>query len=513
MSWSLFKSKDNTAAPAAQSGASAATAPEPFFNVMPKARFVSIDEPVQKEAAQKQVVQPIAPITQAPHVASTSGTPVVLTDGAKSELTLGRSPKAMHIIGALVAVVIAIAAIGYAYVSLSKDGGPLSGVKKLWGGGSESTPTVTVATPTPTPNAVVYRTPAEWRSQYFGSADCATCSDEADPDKDGLQNHEEFQAGSDPSKPDTDTDGLADGDEVHVFGCGPTNKYSAGNQEYTDADDLRGGWDCVAGPEGDIKLSEMRKAEIIDNAAEHTFHEPTIATLGASLAQYQKPGSATLITPSATVPEGVDTSPEAVLTRDVQRLNTIKKIASALLAYHAEMKQYPIAVNFGDMVAKVKPFIAVATNTTDPINVAPFVYGYEFDPVTTSFGLTYYSETQKQLIRYTEAQAKTDTAGEDKQARDSQRMDDLDKIRAALLIYSAATAEPSQSFVFPKKSEYQQKIAPQYIQSVPKDPLTDKDYPYEVSGDGSTFTLKAILEQPAQGTTGFMCNQEDCGPY
>jgi hypothetical protein len=42
-----------------------------------------------------------------------------------------------------------------------------------------------------------------------------------DPDHDGLTNLEEFQHGTDPHNPDTDGDGLSDGDEVHVYHTNP----------------------------------------------------------------------------------------------------------------------------------------------------------------------------------------------------------------------------------------------------------------------------------------------------
>src|SRR5262249_41015445 len=42
-----------------------------------------------------------------------------------------------------------------------------------------------------------------------------------DPDRDGLANLQEFQAGTDPNNPDTDRDGLNDGDEVNKYHTSP----------------------------------------------------------------------------------------------------------------------------------------------------------------------------------------------------------------------------------------------------------------------------------------------------
>src|SRR4029077_9561668 len=42
-----------------------------------------------------------------------------------------------------------------------------------------------------------------------------------DPDHDGLTNLQEFQNGTDPHNPDTDGDGLTDGQEVLVYGTSP----------------------------------------------------------------------------------------------------------------------------------------------------------------------------------------------------------------------------------------------------------------------------------------------------
>lgn len=43
-----------------------------------------------------------------------------------------------------------------------------------------------------------------------------------DFDRDGLTNLEEFPNGTDPHQPDTDGDGVSDGDEVHTDQTDPT---------------------------------------------------------------------------------------------------------------------------------------------------------------------------------------------------------------------------------------------------------------------------------------------------
>ena len=52
-----------------------------------------------------------------------------------------------------------------------------------------------------------------------------------------------------------------------------------------------------------------------------------------------------------------------------------------------------------------------------------------------------------------------------------------------------------------------------YIINWPKDPKTGQEYLYEVSAQFDTFTLKAPLDAPSSGTTGYLCNQEECGAY
>ena len=56
-------------------------------------------------------------------------------------------------------------------------------------------------------------------NEIFGSDTClqlSICGDDADPDHDGLTNLEN-STGTDPNNHDSDSDGIADGDEVHIL--------------------------------------------------------------------------------------------------------------------------------------------------------------------------------------------------------------------------------------------------------------------------------------------------------
>lgn len=63
-----------------------------------------------------------------------------------------------------------------------------------------------------------------------------------DPDHDGLTNLEEFQNGTDPNNPDTDGDGILDGDEVHKYHTNPLKADTDGDG-LTDAEEIRLGTD------------------------------------------------------------------------------------------------------------------------------------------------------------------------------------------------------------------------------------------------------------------------------
>jgi len=60
----------------------------------------------------------------------------------------------------------------------------------------------------------------------------------ADDDLDGLTLEDELRHGTDPANPDTDSDGLTDGDEVHIYNTNPWNADSDGDN-MRDSDDAR----------------------------------------------------------------------------------------------------------------------------------------------------------------------------------------------------------------------------------------------------------------------------------
>ena len=83
--------------------------------------------------------------------------------------------------------------------------------------------------------------PDDWENQWgFDPGDPA--DGVADRDSDGLNNVGEFMAGTDPGIPDSDNDGLTDGDEVAGHGTDPMNSDS-------DADGMPDGWEVDHGLE------------------------------------------------------------------------------------------------------------------------------------------------------------------------------------------------------------------------------------------------------------------------
>ncbi len=73
-----------------------------------------------------------------------------------------------------------------------------------------------------------------WEQLYFGNL---TQTGAEDPDHDGLSNAEELLAGTDPTKADTDGDGLSDGSEVKTLGTNPKSADTDGDG-LSDSDEI-----------------------------------------------------------------------------------------------------------------------------------------------------------------------------------------------------------------------------------------------------------------------------------
>lgn len=371
-------------------------------------------------------------------------------------------------------------------------------------------------TPTDVPIEGV-TTPADWQKQFFGNSSCLEvnlCGDAVDPDRDGSTNLEEYTGATDPNNRDSDGDGLADGDEVKIFGFDPTKLRTAGDPEYTDTDYAKGGYDSVTGQ----KYSADKLVEITEKMNQLGLHQPTLTTLGEFLPKIYNFGDASSVipagdNPASALPATVEQTAEAKLDRDTQRQGTVKKFGSALLKYYEDIGSFPDTANFVDMAATVKPYNLVATNPVDPINQGQYVYSYAVVDRGQDFLITYYSETQNQVIKYQAANARKDTNVQSASSNDDRRLADLESIRSALLVYSSAHTAGNQDYVFPPTDQLVRSLVPQYLTQIPKDPKTGQVYEYTVSNTFDSFTLKGVLENPPSGTTGYLCNQEECRNY
>jgi hypothetical protein len=355
-------------------------------------------------------------------------------------------------------------------------------------------------------------TSPEWQKQYFGDEVCQTvnvCGDESDPDRDGLTNIEENSAATDPNNSDSDGDGLSDGDEVHVFATDPLKNKTKDGQ-YTDKDYAQYGYDINT----DQQFSADPLAALIAKIKEYGLHQPSITSLGEEALKYYD--FTNITTPGADPLQGVDTSAEAQLERDVQRQDTIKKIGAALLKFQADNKTFPVTTEFDEMVTAIKSYVVVATNYIDPINKDKYIYNYVPGSNGADFTLTYFSETQNLLIKYTSTQAQADVSKISAAELDDSRTRDLETLQTALLLYSSHNIDShsTQQYVFPTTDQYKAALlSGNYISQIPADPKTGLDYPYTVGEKFDTFTLKAILDNPPSGFTGYMCDQTQCKPF
>ncbi len=133
----------------------------------------------------------------------------------------------------------------------------------------------------------VSKLPVTWLQKHFNTEACSDpnlCGDAADADKDGLNNYDEFRSGTIPTNPDTDNDGLADGDEVNIYNTDPTLTYTdrrdvVSQNNWTDGYQIKNGYDPLTPA---IKFTDSRNVLIEQRIEQFKLHEPTIQTINAS---------------------------------------------------------------------------------------------------------------------------------------------------------------------------------------------------------------------------------------
>jgi hypothetical protein len=110
--------------------------------------------------------------------------------------------------------------------------------------------------------------PVSWLLQYHLNPNDPLVAME-DPDRDGLTNLQEFQLGTDPTNPDTDGDGLSDGDEVNKYHTNPL-------LPDTDGDKIPDGVEIQTGTNPlDPNSYDLKKATAVSTVTPPSF---TLAT-------------------------------------------------------------------------------------------------------------------------------------------------------------------------------------------------------------------------------------------
>lgn len=95
------------------------------------------------------------------------------------------------------------------------------------------------ATPIASPAPAQERPSTPRAGVVIGSTPEAAADGEGDADEDGLTNAQEAELGTDPNLPDTDDDGIPDGEEVNTYGTDPLDLDSDGDQLYDGGELIR----------------------------------------------------------------------------------------------------------------------------------------------------------------------------------------------------------------------------------------------------------------------------------
>jgi hypothetical protein len=129
------------------------------------------------------------------------------------------------------------------------------------------------------------KTPLEWVKAKFtaenlsddGSCKVVSiCGEKADYDNDGVTTIDEYNFQTDPLNPDTDSDGLSDGDEAKIYYSDPTKKDSD-NDTFEDGDEITNCYDPITATKN--KLSTARKSQITSITTTIPLHKATLDKL------------------------------------------------------------------------------------------------------------------------------------------------------------------------------------------------------------------------------------------